>query len=145
MNTKATIKAETAERIEFLTDCLVGAVEHHRYGWFDVDEWEPSEDGTAYALVTEQDEEQAQHRLDLDTVRKGLQVIRDAKLADIDAGVCGVDQVLANAETGERLYLAERYWETIAEADRENDATEIDVVLALAIVECGLFGQVRYA
>ena len=129
---------------EFLTDVLICAVENMGYGWFIVDEYRPFEaDGASYALITE-DEEDIQHRLDLDLIVKGIAVIEAAVLADFPAGE-RVDRVLANAETGERLYLDERSRDLILDADWHNDASEIDVVLALAIVECGLFGQVRYA
>jgi len=146
MNTTIPTDTYPAERNEFLTNVLSCAIDHRGYGWFHIDEYElPENDGTAYALVTE-DEDKTQYRLDIDTVAKGIAVIKAAGAGEFPAGVGqDVERDLANAETGERLFLSGSDREAILEADRENDATDIDVVLALAIVECGLFGQVRYA
>lgn len=138
-------RTRSAERNQFLTDLLTTAVEHCGYGWFttpDVYEWD-GELGTAHAEIVEFDGgEWVKHRIDLDTFAKGLGVIRRAELREIEHG----DVVLHNAETGERLYMSRGLRKDILEADRTNgDEGDIDVVGALAVLECALFGRVVYA
>lgn len=136
-------RKRTAERIEFLSDVLVTAVENMGYGWFSTEEWHcvegDEENWFAEIRATDTAEE---FRIDLDTVAKGFGVMtnRKIKFADKYSG-----EVPHNGKTGERMYISDASCKRILQASRENDACEIDVVDALAIIECALFGAVRYA
>ena len=134
---------KSPQRIEFLTDVLITAVEHCGYGWFAVKEY-TCDGEDPYALIEELYEERpTKYRLDMNVVARGISVIRQAVLKTPtnrpDEGL-----VLHNARTGQRLFMSESLRSTILESSRENDAGEIDVVGALAVVECGLFGYVQY-
>lgn len=126
----------TAQRVEFLGDVLVTAIENGGYGFFDVVSYDCDH---PEALIMDP-EDKINYMVDIDVIARGIGVIRNAKLATF-----GNDEVLANASTGERLFVSENDRALIMECSRENDAGEIDVVLALAILECGLFGKVVYA
>lgn len=132
------------ERVEFLTDILTGAIECGGYGWFSVDEYKWEDMGErAYAVVTEDDDDSATHRIDLDVIARGLGVIRSATMGpvlDRDG-----DEVLCHAATGERLFVGPHRRREIMLANRSNGADgDLDVIDYLAIVECGLFGAVVY-
>lgn len=137
----------TDERNEFLTDILTGAIENYGYGWFEVDEykWESVPLGDAYAVITQNEEEdEPQHRVDLDVIARGLGVIRDAQMR-VDDEYPNDGEVLHNRTSGKRLYMAPGRRRNIMLADRTNgDDGDLDVVDYLNIVECGLFGAVLY-
>jgi hypothetical protein len=136
------VTVRSDERNEFLTDILTTAVENGGHGWFSVDEyqWEAVPAGGAYATVA--DDEGEIHRIDLDVLERGLQVIRDAVLGPDHLG----GQVLHNATSGCQLYVSPVQRTNICLADRTNgDEGDLDCIDALAIVECGLFGRVVYA
>jgi hypothetical protein len=125
------------ERIEFLTDLLTTAIENGGYGWFTVEtwRWEDVEPGDAFAEITAEDGT-FNGRIDLDTMARGLGVI---KAAVQDGGL------LRNAATSERLYLSPEVRASIMLADHTNgDDGDLDVVDALAVLECALFGSVVY-
>lgn len=149
MTVTVTTTRRSQERIDFLTDVLTTAVEHGGYGFFYVDEyrWENVEPGEAYAIVTDkEDDEVGSYRIDLDLIAKGLGVIRSAELREITDWDGSAVEVLHNVKTGERLYLSESQRKNILLADRTNyDEGDLDVIDALAVVECGLFGKVVYA
>jgi hypothetical protein len=136
----------TQERIQFLTDVLITAVENYGYGWFSVDEYEPGgdePDGKAYAAITDDFDDNKQHRIDLAVIAHGFGVITDAKPA-VDPKHPNDGEVLHNAKTGQRLFVSGQNRKRLVEASRLNDAGELDVIDALAVVECGLFGAVTY-
>ncbi|MDH6462084.1 hypothetical protein M2302_002259 [Micromonospora sp. A200] len=134
-------RTRSAERIEFLDGLLVTAIENYGYGWFLVHEYE-GEGADAYAVIEPEDEPGTKHRVDIDTMAKGLGVIRRAVMRETERD----GEVLHNAETGERLYMGRALRKDILDADRTNgDEGDIDVVGALAVLECALFGQVVYA
>ncbi|HEX2242595.1 MAG TPA: hypothetical protein VHK27_04975 [Gammaproteobacteria bacterium] len=133
------------ERNEFLTDLFVTAMEHGGYGAFRVHEYEwDMEPEDIYAVISFGDECEScddgvctSHRVTLDTMARGLRVIRDAVTKD---------DVLYNRTYGMRLYLAEASRRELMLCDRTNgDDGDYDVVDALAVVECALFGRVVYA
>lgn len=127
----------TAERTEFLTDIVVTAIENYGYGWFSVEDYD-CDNGTA--RIFDQHDDDAPYDVSIDVIAKGLGVIRDAvSISHFE------DFTLANLKTGRQLYMSVYTRKAIMEADRENDAGNLDVVDALAILECGLFGQVVYA
>lgn len=135
----------TAERVEFLSDVLVTAIENFGYGWFTVHEY----DIDTWTATIEDSETEIKYDVDLDTIARGIGVIKAAKPAQFAVSGYSIDRqdmidtALANAE-GERLYLGDDERRTIMEASRDNDAGNIDVILALAILECAIFGQVTY-
>lgn len=140
------MRPRSDRRNEFLTDILTGAIENGGHGWFSVDEykWESVPLGGAYALVTDEEEDE-QHRIDLDVIAKGLGVIRDAELREV-SDYDGSHKVPHNKSTGERMYLGQDRRAEIMLADRTNgEDGDLDVIDYLAVVECGLFGKVVYA
>ncbi len=81
----------------------------------------------------------------LDTIARGLGIIRNAVLADFREGDEAV-RVLANATTGERLGVHPDIRRAIMLMDRTNgDEGDTDVFGYLAILECAIFGQVVYS
>lgn len=136
--------ARSAARTAFLSDVLICAIEHNGYGFpglvsSDLDfDREPM---MTQALIVDRYEEEGQApvRIDLDTIAAGIGVIRNAVDQDIKD-----EMILHNAKTLQRLHLSHGARKDILECSRENDASEIDVVYALAILECGLFGAVTY-
>lgn len=124
----------SAERIEFLQDVLVGAIENSGYGWFTVQAYQDD-----FADITD-NETEIQYHVDLDTVAQGIGVINKAKIEYFEG-----EHALANDYTGERLYLSAERRKAIVQASRDNDAGDLDVVDCLAILECAIFGQVTYA
>lgn len=141
---------KSAERTQFLADVLVTAIENYGYGAFTTDKWsidvDVDADPNAYALVNFEDAPgetvPVQHRVNADTMAHGIQVISDAVL---QGGDDEERRLLVNGKTGERLFMGRGQRKAILEASRENDAGELDVIDALAILECALFGKVVYA
>lgn len=138
------MKTRTAERAQFLADVLATAVEHNGYGFFDVTEWhwadeiDPSE---WFATIVDSEDDSPTWRLDIETMAEGLGVIRRAIPATDDDGT-----YLVNAETFERLEYGGRSRDQLLLADRTNgDDGDVDVISALAVLECALFGRVVYA
>lgn len=140
-------RTRTPQRMEFLSDLVTIAIENGGYGWFSVDEyrWEDQPDG-AYAVIRSVDIETPDHtaRVDIDTIARGISVIRDAR-PQVDARYPKDGPVLHNTTTRQRLYLSAAMRTTILDASRESDASELDAIGALAIVECALFGAVTFA
>ena len=126
----------TAERTEFLTDIVVTAIENYGYGWFSVEDYD-CDNGTA--RIFDQHDDDAPYSVSIDVIAKGLGEVRDARMHD--AG----DESYLVSRQGKRMFMPQGMRKSIMEADRENDAGNLDVVDALAILECGLFGQVVYA
>ncbi|MGW0061407.1 hypothetical protein ACWDTT_15955 [Streptosporangium sandarakinum] len=132
----------TTNRAEFLADVLTTAVEHDGYGFFSVREWKhDGEPGERYAVIYDPDEKQI-HRIDGDTIAAGIGVIRRAQVRE-DARY--KELALHNTKTGQRLYMPNEQRGAILRANHANDAGGLDVIDALAIVECALFGAVTYA
>lgn len=134
----------SAARTEFLNDLLDAAISCHGYGWFEVDEY-PDVDNAAdaYAVIREPGTNE-EFRVTLDTMARGLRIIRDATLGpavDHDG-----DLVRTNASTGNRLYFGGVVRDDLLKADRTNgEDGDFDVIGALAVLECALFGHVEYA
>lgn len=147
---------KSIERQTFLSDVMIAAIEHAGYGFPGLVRWDLDMDRepmvTTATIVDryaedekEDDASPAYITVTLDTIAAGIGVIRKAKLRELnDFGDGDPDMVLHNVTSGQRLYLNEAGRKEILEASRLNDAGEIDVVLALAILECGLFGAVTY-
>lgn len=128
------------DRVEFLLDVLTTAIENFGYGWFEVDDYPDTErDADAYAIIRPKDEPDKTYRVDLDTVARGFGVIQRAQEKDVDGERC-----LVNDKTGGRLHMSRSQRGRLLKANRENDNADLDVVDALAVVECGLFGVVTY-
>jgi hypothetical protein len=133
----------TTERTEFLTDVVVTAIENYGYGpWFEVCAYDSTK---GRAVIEVEDDKANRHMVDADMIAKGFGVIRSAVLRRaVGDDECQPD-VLHNVKTGQRLYLSPSNQRRILTAYRECDAGDLDVVDALAILECALFGAVTYA
>lgn len=127
------VEARTDQRAQFLSDVLVTAIEHSGYGFPGIIEYEPEPDGDArksYAVIYDryeaEDSDKAPEqtwRIDIDTMAKGLGIVRKMSRA-------------THAE-----WVAD-----LQDADRTNgDDGDYDVVGALLVLECALFGKGVYA
>jgi hypothetical protein len=139
-------RKRSMERMEFLRDMLSTAIENYGYGWFKVDEYRHS--GTdPYAVIWDKEDkkdEKVKYRVDLDGIARGLGVIRNAELREIP-GKPG-KMALFNVKTGKNLHMSTKMRADINKANRANDSCEgnLDVIAALAVLECGIFGYVAY-
>ena len=111
-------------RKDFLNDIFTCAIENYGYGAFQTLRYKWQNLDEPFAEI-QFDDDPAVWRVDLDTIAHGLGVI--------------------HRHAPELLYLSFGNYKMILEADRENDACQIDTGLALAILECALFGKVVYA
>lgn len=128
------------DRVEFLLDVLTTAIENFGYGWFEVDDYPDTDRNVdAYAIVRPKDEPDKTYRVDLDIVARGFGVVQRAREKDVDKVRC-----LVNDKTEGRLFMGRDQRGRLLKANRENDANDLDVWDALAVVECGLFGVVTY-
>lgn len=132
----------SAARAQFLADVLTTAIESGEYGWFSVIEYQASETAPTARIVADDDESGQRLVVDLATIAHGLQTIELA--AGRPVGDDG-QLVPHNYQTGARLYMSFAQRRAIRGASRANDAGELDVIDALAILECALFGAVTYA
>lgn len=149
-------KSKSIERQIFLADVMITAIEHAGYGFPGLVRWdldmdrEPSVSTATivdrYAEDEKEDDASPTYiTVTLDTIAAGIGVIQRAEIREIvDHAFSDPDRVLHNAKSGQRLYLSRDSRKEILEASKANDAGEIDVVLALAILECALFGAVTY-
>jgi hypothetical protein len=129
------------DREQFLFDVLTTAIEHQGYGFFDVEEWQWSEDkpAEAYAVISDKEDfadSRERWRLTIDTIAKGIGIIRNAKPNDADTLVTADGKVLGYGGDARRDFL-------LANSTNGEDG-DYDVIGALAAVECALFGQVVY-
>lgn len=128
-------------RRRFLHDLLITAVENYGYGFFTTEDyvWDvpPCE---AYAVILDPDDPAKSWRIDIDTMARGLAIIRAARQVTVDGETFRV-----NAQ-GQRLYFGGRARTDLLKAERTNGAEgDYDVIGALAVLECALFGRVVYA
>lgn len=122
------------ERAQFLSDLLVTAIEHAGYGFPGIVEYEPEPDGVpakSYAVIYDRydmEDEDAEPtttwRVDIDTMAKGLGIARK-----LPAGGEVADWV-------RDLLLSDR---------TNGDDGDYDVLGALLVLECALFGEPTYA
>lgn len=138
----------TAERMEFLTDLFITAIEHCGYGQFSIREMsrdgEPASEIYAVIVFHEEGEDGGTHRVTLDTMAHGLTVIRNAVMREL-TGPYESGKVPHNRETGERLFFGGTARRELMLCDRTNgDDGDYDVIGALAVLECALFGKVVY-
>jgi hypothetical protein len=126
----------------FLDDLIVTLIEN--FGalcWFGTDDYDCPEDGPVTATIV--DDEGKRHEITRDTMSRGIQVIRRARLAP---GSTDHDRSqVVNADTGQRLYMSPGHQQRILAAAGEDDGGDMDVIDASAIAECALYGQVVYA
>lgn len=120
------------EREEFLANMLDGAIEHAGYGFSYALEykWEDLPPAEQYAVIEDRyveadDPEYGKTwRVDIDTMAHGLAVFRD-KVKDLETP----------AEWVKLLLLADR---------TNGDDGDCDVIGALAVLECAVFGEIVY-
>lgn len=141
-------KTLTRERQQFLFDVFVTALEgginywSHclTYKWIkdgadpdgEMDEITDLE-GFYAEIVDDADDAEGSgkaYRIDAKVIQKGLGVVR--RMTD--------DPLTGSSSEG----LHKTYRGLVLVADHQNDASDIDALLADAIVQCGLFGQVIY-
>ncbi len=125
------------EREEFLSDLLITAIEHGGYGFSQAVEYEPEPDGNpagSYAVIydrydlddsAENEATLPRHRVDIDLIAKGLGIVR--KLAKRPEGI---------SDWVKELLLADR---------TNGDEGDYDVVGALLVLECAIYGKPTYA
>lgn len=142
-----TTTARTAERNQFLADVLVTAIEHRGYGFSYAVEYVYDDDApeNTYAVIRDRYDEESTEtfRVTVDTMAKGLGIIRRAIVATVESGE---GTYLHNADTFEQLYYGGDNRSDLLLADRTNgEDGDVDVIGALAVLECALFGRVVYA
>lgn len=140
-------KQRTPERTQCLLDIFTTAIEHNGYGFFSTANYD-YEKGSA--VITENAQiDPADNKtfpVDLDTIARGLGVIRKAVMKEIHEAHREPEMVLHNADTGDRLYMSPEMRKAIMLVDRTNyEDGDLDVVDALAVLECGIYGKVMYA
>lgn len=133
----------------FCDSMVTTAIESGPGGWFVVHEykWQGRPVGQTFAVIEDvEDGSGERHRVDAALIRKGLDVIGRAVLRE-DPKHPADGLLLHNAETGQRLYLGRDHARRLIHAATasDDDDVDFDVVDALAVVECGLFGAVTYA
>lgn len=132
----------TKERSQFLLDVLTTAIENGGYGFFYTEKWvwdcDPAD---AYAVIVDKEDESRRWRVDIDTMARGLGIIRNAVLRDV-----GRDGLVPhNHVTDERLYFGGKPRQELLKMDRTNgEDGDCDVIGGLAVLECALFGKVVY-
>jgi hypothetical protein len=120
------------EREEFLAGILTTAIEHGGYGFPGVVEykWEGREPADVYAVIVDRyveddDPEYGKHwRVDIGTIAHGFAVFRD-NVKDLQTPADWVRALLVHDRTN----------------GEDGDA---DVIGALAVLECALFGEIVY-
>ncbi len=147
----------TPERERYLALLLACAIEHGGYGFPGVVEWHcPAERyGEWFAIIFDRydiDEDKyssweaaandaPSFRVDLDTMARGPGIIRRAFWATAEDG----NTYMHNAETFERLGFGGDERTQLLLSDRTNaDDGDYDVIGALAVLECSLYGAVIY-
>jgi hypothetical protein len=137
-------------RTRFLANLLFGsAIYNDGYGGLTTLEscYDDSNPAATSAVLTDDD---GTYTVTLDTISKGLDVIRNAVPKPVTSRNGSVEDLLHNAETGERLYMSKMLRASILGAEEILDAAgdgeheDIDVISMLAVLECGLFGRVIY-
>jgi hypothetical protein len=109
--------------------------------WFRTEEYDCPDDGPVTATIL--DDEGARHAITRDTMSRGIDVIRRARLASGSTDPDHAD--LVNADTEQLLYVSPHHRRRVLAAARDGDAGDIDVNDASAIAECALYGHVVYA
>lgn len=126
------MKKRTDAREQFLSDLLITAIEHMGYGFPGVIEYEPQIDGNpadTYAVIYDRYEDQPEDgpketwRVDITTMARGLGVVRKLPGAGDVAGWVR-DLILCDRTNGED--------------------GDYDVVGALLVLECAIFGKPTY-
>jgi len=139
------MKTRSPERIEFLNDLLETAMSHAGYGFFHVVRSDDTDKTNPTVVIEDKDDESETHTVTFDTLTKGLGVIRAAVLQEV-TDHDGTHSVYHNKKTGQRLYMSASMRDNILRANRTNGYEgDLDVLDALAVLECGLFGAVVYA
>lgn len=140
------LRKRSAQRNEFLAFLLITAIEHAGYGFPAVIEYEYNEnapEATFAVIGNRYESDNEKYTVTLDTMAKGLGIIRNAIPATDESGN---ETHYVNAETFERLYFGGEARTELLLADRTNsDDGDYDVIGALAVLECALFGSVVYA
>jgi hypothetical protein len=125
----------TPERAEFLSGLLVTAIEHFGYGFPGVLEYDgiPDNPADAYAVIYDRydDDQEAMetpsvtYRVTIDTMAKGLGIVR--KMASRPEGIAAwvKDLILSDRTNG--------------------DDGDFDVLGALLVLECAIFGEPTYS
>jgi hypothetical protein len=141
------MRKRTLERIEFLSDALTCGIWHDGYGQFELvtDNIDFTENSIWdrehwFADIRFYGEREI-HRITIDTIAKGIGVIRNAIPATDDDGFT----YLVNPTTFERVYVGEWIRDTVLTESAENECCNFDVVCGMAVIECALFGKVVYA
>lgn len=137
------VRKRSQARGQFLAGLLTTAVENGGTGWFFVHEyrWQGLAPEAVHAVISDmEDDDPETMTVTIDVMATGLAVIRNAIVATSDEGT-----YMHNAETFERLGFGGSPRDELLLSDRTNgDDGDYDVIGALAVLECGLFGTVVY-
>jgi hypothetical protein len=126
------------ERAQFLADVLEIALYHNGYGWFYITEY----DTETHVATIEETEDGSTYTIDRDTVATGLGILTRAKFQETETPGVG----RWTTEDGKPLGFGGRALTQLRDANRTNGLDgDIDVLGALAAIECALFGSVVYA
>lgn len=114
------------ERESFLGDIVIGFVEDFgSNGWRQIKggtyKWDDDNPAGNTAVFIDRENDDKEHTVDIEVVARGLRCIRDRQVA-----------------------INEQMRKNIVEADRENDAGQIDAYDADMIVQAGVFGELIY-
>lgn len=150
-------RKRSPERIQFLSNILVGAVKNGGYGGLRAQEWHCPEgrESEWYALMYEIEEPETVHRVDIDVIAKGVNVIAKSRMQPFVCPregcpeghrYCDNGEKLLHNAGGERLGLHPSYKKVIVASSFANDDEncEMDVIYYLAIMECGIYGRVVF-
>lgn len=133
----------TIEREQFLIALANMALDAGEV-WFAVDgESRDKESGSAIICDLLEDCNPF-HRVTFATMRKGLGVIKYSAMDNWHNAATDEDEQHLITSKGLRLYMTPEHRHRILSANKKSDLTEIGTDDALAILECGLFGQVVY-
>lgn len=153
--TGTTVRAgRSAARAQFLGDVLITAIEHNGYGQFTSAGWNAALDGVTpqdyRATIVFHDESteetgepDIERKVDIDTIAAGFGVIARARVAP-DPAAPDRGETCWHGSTGARLFVAPSNRARLMTAYAECDAGELDVIDALAVLECAVFGAVTY-
>lgn len=132
------MRRRSPTRAQFLDDLIVTLIENFgQLPWFTTDDYHCPDDGPNSAVIT--DESGKTHPINRDVIAGGLATIRSSRLSD------GPDPTTLHPDTGQPIGISPHHRTRILTADRDNEASEIDVIDASAIAEVALYGQVVYS
>jgi hypothetical protein len=123
----------SAESVTLMDDLIVTLIENIRtLTWFRTEEYDCLDDLPVVATIV--DDKGTRHAITRDTMSRGIDVIRRARLA---SGSTDPDSAeLVNGDTGQPLYMSLHHRRGVLAAARDGDGGDLDVIDTSAIAEC---------